>query len=58
MAAHDERARRQDLAQAVGDLGRIARAGPWQQEPELIPAHTRDQVLAPDMGAEDPAHDA
>ncbi len=58
VAAHDERAGREELAQADGDLCRIVRAGPWEQEPELVPAHTGDQAVAPDIGVENPAHDA
>ena len=56
-AAHDEGAERQELAQAVGDPDRVVGAGPWQQEPELVPAHTRDQAVAPDIGEEDLADD-
>ena len=40
------------------DPCRIARARLEQQEPELIPAHTRDQAVAPDIGAEDLAYNA
>ena len=54
----DERAGREELAQADGDPGRIVRAGPWQQEPELVPAHTGDQAVAPDIGEEDLAYNA
>src|ERR687892_135698 len=42
MAAHNERAGREELAQAGRDRGRVVRAGPWQQDPELVPApHAR-----------------
>jgi hypothetical protein len=57
-AAHDERAGRQELAQAGRDPGRIVRAGPWQQEPELVPAQAGDQAVAPDVGEEDFADNA
>jgi hypothetical protein len=57
MAAHDERAGREELAQAGRDRRRVVRAGPWQQDPELVPAHTRDQAVAPDIGEEDLADD-
>ena len=40
------------------DPCRIARARLEQQEPELIPAHTGDQAVAPDIGAEDPTDNA
>ena len=33
------------------------RAGPWQQEPELVAADTGDQAVAPDVGEEDLADD-
>ena len=42
----------------VAIRGRVVRAGPWQQEPELVPAHTGDQAVAPDVGEEDLADDA
>ena len=58
MAAHDERAGREELAQAGRDRGRVVRAGPWQQDPELVPTHTGDQAVAPDIGEEDLADDA
>ena len=58
MTAHDERAGREELAQAGRDPGRVVRAGPWQQEPELVPAHTGDQAVAPDIGEEDLADNA
>ena len=34
------------------------RACLWQQDPELVPAHTRDQAVAPDVGEEDLAYNA
>jgi hypothetical protein len=46
------------ISAVYGDLCRIVRAGPWKQEPELVPAHTGDQAVAPDIGEEKPAHDA
>jgi hypothetical protein len=36
----------------------MVRAGPWQQDAELVPAHTGDQALAPDIAAEDLTDDA
>jgi hypothetical protein len=36
----------------------IVRAGPWQQEPELVSAQTGDQAVAPDIGQEDVGYDA
>ena len=58
MAAHNERAGREELAQAGRDPGRVVRAGPRQQEPELVAAHTGDQAVAPDIGEEDLAYNA
>ena len=58
MPAHNERAGREELAQAGRDRGRVVRAGPWQQDPELVPAHTGDQAVAPDIGEEDLADNA
>jgi hypothetical protein len=56
-AAHHQRAGREKLAQAGRDPGRVVRAGPRQQEPELVPAQTGDQAAAPDMAEEDLADD-
>jgi hypothetical protein len=58
VAAQVDRAGREGLAQADGDPGRIGRARPRQQEPELVSAQPRDQAVAPDVGEEDLADDA
>ena len=59
-AAHHEggAGREETQAQAGGDPCRIVRACLWQQDPELVPAHTRDQAVAPDVGEEDLAYNA
>jgi hypothetical protein len=55
--AHHERAGCHELTQAGRDPGRVTRAGAWQQEPELVAAHTGDQAVAPDMDEQDLADD-
>ena len=54
VAAQDQRAGREELAQAEGNTGRVVRAGPRQQDAELVAAETGDQALAPDIAAAGP----